>query len=678
MSIPHPTRPTTGPARPNRSGARRRSPGILAADWTLGATIALGFAAVLTLLGLLVGLTIVEVNRSQHLRRVLTDQIDPAISAVDDLQVSLFRVNEALRDQMLQLSGDANAIYQNASRDLSRDMSRVREREHLPEADASVARLQRAVEAFQRIADQQVRPSSLPFPARQEIYRTQVLGGLGEAYRAAEAVREFAVSRRDQIREQMRTSGDALTWYLLLGFGVGGLSCILLARHTVHLITVPLRRLMTAARALEGGDYDRAVALGEMPGAETAGMEPANELVRLGQSFARAASALREREARITQESQRSERLEEVMNTIRDAVITADAQGRCLSVNTSGAGMLGYRGDELVGRPLAELVGDTEALRTLLRTILAGGDVAHASIPLRRADGQLLPASWNASPLRNEKGEVRGMLAVARDMSPVRELQDRLVRAERLASVGLLGAGVAHELRNPLGIVSNAVFFLRRRADPNDAKVQRHFDLIEREIRRSAQVIDTLVQFSHDPEPQGATVALAPVVRQSLDRVAFPPGIQREVDLPNDLPPVVADEAQLTQVFENLTRNAVQAMGDHGCLRLRAFAADGRVQALVEDNGPGIPDADRARVFEPLFTTKAKGMGLGLALCKRIVETYGGEIRIDSVPGEGTTVRVILPAAPSASPLPTGTPVQAGGRPSGARDGLRETGDRSV
>src|SRR5262249_11361632 len=210
----------------------------------------------------------------------------------------------------------------------------------------------------------------------------------------------------------------------------------------------------------------------------------------------------------------------------------------------------------------------------------------------------------NASPLRNEKGAVRGLLAVARDMSTVRELQDRLVRAERLASVGLLGAGVAHELRNPLGIVSNAVFFLRRRADPNDEKVQRHFDLTEREIRRRAQVIDTLVQFSHNPEPQGAAVALAPVLRQSLERVAFPPGVQRKVEVPDDLPLVVADEAQLTQVFENLTRNAVQAMGDDGCLQVIASAVDGRVHALVVDNGPGISDADRARGFEPVFTTK--------------------------------------------------------------------------
>jgi len=271
---------------------------------------------------------------------------------------------------------------------------------------------------------------------------------------------------------------------------------------------------------------------------------------------------------------------------------------------------------------------------------------------LRRVDGQTVPASWHASPLRDESGAVRGMLAVARDMSPVRELQERLVRAERLASVGLLGAGVAHELRNPLGIISNAIFFLRRRSDKEDEKEQRHFELIEREIRRSAQVIDTLVQFSHNPEPQGEPVALEPVLRQSLERIAFPPGVRCEVEVPEELPLVVADAGQLTQVFENLARNAVQAMGDRGCLRLQARTADGRVHVLVEDDGPGIPDGDRARVFEPLFTTKAKGMGLGLALSKRIVEAYAGEIRIDSVPGEGTTVRVALPAAPAASPLP--------------------------
>jgi signal transduction histidine kinase len=149
------------------------------------------------------------------------------------------------------------------------------------------------------------------------------------------------------------------------------------------------------------------------------------------------------------------------------------------------------------------------------------------------------------------------------------------------------------------------------------------------------------------------------------------------VEIPDDLPLVVADEAQLTQVFENLTRNAVQAMGDDGCLRVSASAVDGRVHALVEDNGPGIPDADRARVFEPLFTTKAKGMGLGLALCKRIVEAYGGEIRIDSVPGEGTTVHVTLPAASTLSRLSASVPGHSRGRPGDVRDGLCETGDPS-
>lgn len=652
MSSPRATKPPAGRSRSHRAAERRSAGGLLTADRALGSTIALGFAAVLTLLGLLVGLTVVEVNRSQHLRRVLTDQVDPAISAVDDLQVSFYRVNENLRDQIFQLSADAPAYYQSASRELSRNLGRVVEQEHTPAEAAAVARLRTAALEFQRIADLQLRPSSLPLPARQEIYRTQALGALADADRAAEAVRTLKTARRTQIREEMRQGSDTLTWYLLLGFGVGGLSCILLARHTVHLITVPLRRLMTAARALESSDYERAIALGELPGSETEGLEPVNELARLGQSFARAATALRDREARITHESKRSQRLEELMNTIRDAVITADPQGRCRSVNTSGAAMLGYRGDELIGRPLTDVVGDPDALRTLLRTTLAGGDVAHATIPLRRVDGQTVPASWHASPLRDESGAVRGMLAVARDMSPVRELQERLVRAERLASVGLLGAGVAHELRNPLGIISNAIFFLRRRSDKEDEKEQHHFDLIEREIRRSAQVIDTLVQFSHNPEPQGEPVALEPVLRQSLERIAFPPDVRCEVEVPEDLPLVVADAGQLTQVFENLARNAVQAMGDRGCLRLQARTADGRVHVLVEDDGPGIPDEDRARIFEPLFTTKAKGMGLGLALSKRIVEAYAGEIRIDSVPGEGTTVRVALPAAPAASPVP--------------------------
>jgi hypothetical protein len=271
----------------------------LPAQRSLGAIVAIGFTAVLVLLGFLVGLTIYEVDRTQRLRRALTDEVHPALIAIDDLRVSLFQVNEALRDHLMGLSPYGTGAYQHSSRMLARDLSRVLERRHSAEERRIVAALRDAVQRFQMQADGLVQQSNSPPAILNERYRTLVRGSLDEAADAARALHERKMAQVARLREGMSHGGDALTWYLLLGFGIGGVTCILLARHTVMLITQPLYHLMSAAGALERGEYDRVAAMAGPAGERPGGGTPVNELVRLRHSFARAAAVLRDRETRL-------------------------------------------------------------------------------------------------------------------------------------------------------------------------------------------------------------------------------------------------------------------------------------------------------------------------------------------------------------------------------------------
>jgi signal transduction histidine kinase len=221
--------------------------------------------------------------------------------------------------------------------------------------------------------------------------------------------------------------------------------------------------------------------------------------------------------------------------------------------------------------------------------------------------------------------------------------QDQLVRSERLAAIGLVGGSIAHELRNPLGVISNAVYFLRRRADPLEGKMRRHLEIIEREVQHSLRIIKGLVDYSAGIEPESRRLDMNRLIRTALEYTAVPETITVDLELDDRLPTVVGDESQLLQVLEHLIRNAVQAMEEQGTLTITSGASEVAVWTTVRDTGPGVAPADQMRIFEPLVTTRAKGMGLGLSLGRKIAEAHGGEIRLSSQPGSGAAFTVELP-----------------------------------
>jgi signal transduction histidine kinase len=215
-----------------------------------------------------------------------------------------------------------------------------------------------------------------------------------------------------------------------------------------------------------------------------------------------------------------------------------------------------------------------------------------------------------------------------------------------LATLGQVAGSVAHEIRNPLGAIRNAAYFLKLTvSDKLTGKAAKHLEIICDEINRSNRIITSLLDFVQGRTCEPAPCRLGDILSQATARAELPRITEVETRLPDNLPFVRVDAGQMEQVFCNLITNANQAMADGGKVTIAAARTDGVVRVAVSDSGPGITPETRARLFEPLFSTKAIGVGLGLAICKAFVEANKGTIGVETEVGKGTTVTVTLPAA---------------------------------
>ena len=223
--------------------------------------------------------------------------------------------------------------------------------------------------------------------------------------------------------------------------------------------------------------------------------------------------------------------------------------------------------------------------------------------------------------------------------------QEELVRREKLAMLGQLAGCVGHELRNPLGVMSNAVYFLEKITPDRKEAVDEYLKIIRSEIDTSQRIISDLFDFSRSKTPQREEVSAVELLRRSLERCAIPEKVLVELDLPENLSAVHVDPRQLGQVFENLVLNAAQAMPEGGSLRINAEEdrAAGLLRINLSDTGEGIAEEHMKSLFEPLFTTKKQGIGLGLVVAKGLVEINNGNIYAARGPGKGTTFTVTLP-----------------------------------
>ena len=289
-----------------------------------------------------------------------------------------------------------------------------------------------------------------------------------------------------------------------------------------------------------------------------------------------------------------------------------------------------------ISRPVRRL---TEA------AVEVAGGAYGAEVDLQSNDEMgLLAASFNEMSRK-----------MAADIERLRQLNEQLIRTEKLAAAGTLAAGVAHEVNNPLASISSLIQILQTR-DGVDTETREMLRLISTQIARITQVLRDMMDFARVRPTARTALEINRVIEASIRLASFDKGFQRlrlSCDVPGDAPPVFADEDQLQQVFLNLLLNARDAMPDGGEIEIRAYydSHAGEITVEINDTGVGIKPEDRAHVFDPFFTTKAAGTGtgLGLAVCYGIVTAYGGRITIGPNNGRGTRVSVTLPVQSASS-----------------------------
>jgi PAS domain S-box-containing protein len=223
------------------------------------------------------------------------------------------------------------------------------------------------------------------------------------------------------------------------------------------------------------------------------------------------------------------------------------------------------------------------------------------------------------------------------------DAQERLVRQEKLAVLGQLAGGVGHELRNPLAVINNAVYYLKLVQPDAEEKVKSYHSMIEKETHTAEKIITDLLDFARIKSVDREPVAVSELVRRVLERFPAPETVAVKLKIPASLPPVFADPRQMEQVLGNLVVNACQAMKDGGKLTISAAKKGGNIAIAVKDTGVGIPPENMEKLFEPLFTTKTKGIGLGLAVSRKLAEANGGRIEVQSEPGAGSTFTLLIP-----------------------------------
>jgi signal transduction histidine kinase len=225
----------------------------------------------------------------------------------------------------------------------------------------------------------------------------------------------------------------------------------------------------------------------------------------------------------------------------------------------------------------------------------------------------------------------------------LKQAQEELLQTERLAVIGQLAGSIAHQLRNPLGVIKNSAFYLRSKLKGQEEKINEHLGLIEEEIRRADRRISDLLALAYRGTPRLRRLELQPLIERVLARLELPQEIELAIEL--DVGPlwVEADPQQMEQVCYNIIDNAIQAMETGGRLLIRGYEEGEEVVLEFLDSSPGLPPDEAARVFEPLFTTKAQGTGLGLTICKQIIEAHDGRIDFESEKGRGSRVIIRLP-----------------------------------
>jgi PAS domain S-box-containing protein len=365
--------------------------------------------------------------------------------------------------------------------------------------------------------------------------------------------------------------------------------------------------------------------------------------LRIADGIARQTAVALER-ARLVEDGRR---LVLALESSDEAILITDALGRVTFVNPAFLRTFGYRAEELLGRNASELAASGTWIETITDAVRHRGWRGEAVA--QRKDGTSFPVAIHTSLIRGDDGRVQGAVAIVEDVSEARRLQAQMQRAERLAAVGQMAAGIAHEVNNALTVIFSQT---TRATGCDEARLRDVVARVEGQARRIARIVQGALGFARPSSPQVEATDLAGVVTRTLDLVRHDlgrQGIELETVADDELPPARADPQQIQQVLLNLFANALQAMvtSDQKRLRVEVRGSGETVLVRVTDTGPGIPVTTLPCIFDPFFSTKPDGSGLGLSVSYAIAQAHGGDLQVSSESGSGATFTLVLPSIES-------------------------------
>lgn len=361
---------------------------------------------------------------------------------------------------------------------------------------------------------------------------------------------------------------------------------------------------------------------------------------------------------------QERDRAQQYLQIARVTIVALDFQGRVTLINKKGCELLGYEEDELLGRDwfslcLPQRIRDRarRAFQQLMEAVRPPRNGQGLPVLTKAGAERLL--SWQVSRLRDDRGRIIGLLSSGEDITEREKAQAELIRSEKLAAIGQLAAGVAHEVNNPLaGLLVYFKVLLKKHREGalQSDETEKQLLKMEKETARSSRIIKNLLDFSRQSKPTLRPISVNEAVDAALAIIGHQitlANIELKSELTPDLPPVVADFDQIQQALMNVILNAIQAMPESGSLTITtSFAenvevADSRrdaVQIDVADSGAGIPEDDVDKIFTPFFSTKPKGQGVGLGLSsvQGIIDRHKGRIAVESSVDVGTTITIWL------------------------------------
>ena len=339
-----------------------------------------------------------------------------------------------------------------------------------------------------------------------------------------------------------------------------------------------------------------------------------------------------------------------VIESMANGLISVDSNARIVRVNSRARELFGLGGNAVRGVPIGDVVRFEEgAARSEIEAVISGvSGPVETEIGVETDEGRV-PVDVSASIVRDETGVRSGAVLLFQDLSEIEALKQEVERERHLAALGRLAAGVAHEVRNPLSSLKGFAQFLKSKFNPG-SKEERYSDIMIEEVERLDRVVQELLDFAKPVSAERKASDVNSIVDDALSLVAEDAAFRHvEVvsDLGEDLPEVLVDGGQLRQVLLNVLLNGIEAMREGGRLTVRTRLTSGENPSVaidVSDTGVGIGEDEMDKLFEPFYTTKPEGTGLGLTIVSRLVEQNRGRLSVQSVRGEGTTFTISLPA----------------------------------